>query len=111
MPSPRKSPEGTAPALARLRRLNLIAAVFFAAQVVVLLALSKPAELPVDGAFLTGAPGMGQYGSTTLFDLRIDLVVALFLGLAATFYTLYLGLAAFTVVVMAVVAGALAWLG
>ncbi|MFZ2528315.1 MAG: arabinofuranosyltransferase, partial [Rhodococcus sp. (in: high G+C Gram-positive bacteria)] len=33
----------------------------------------------------------------------------LFLGLAATFYTLYLGLAAFTVVVMAVVAGALAW--
>ena len=77
MPSPRKSPEGTAPALARLRRLNLIAAVFFAAQVVVLLALSKPAELPVDGAFLTGAPGMGQYGSTTLFDLRIDLVAML----------------------------------
>ncbi|WP_082899931.1 galactan 5-O-arabinofuranosyltransferase [Rhodococcus phenolicus] len=33
----------------------------------------------------------------------------LFLGLAATFYTLYLGLAAFAVVVMAVVAGALAW--
>ncbi len=83
MPSPRKSPEGTAPALARLRRLNLIAAAFFAAQVVVLLILSKPAELPVDGAYLTGAPGMGLYGSTTLFDLRIDLVVALFLGLAA----------------------------
>ncbi|MCK8671062.1 galactan 5-O-arabinofuranosyltransferase [Rhodococcus sp. HM1] len=33
----------------------------------------------------------------------------LFLGLAATFYTLYLGLAAFAVVVMAVVAAALAW--
>ncbi|WP_138997868.1 galactan 5-O-arabinofuranosyltransferase [Rhodococcus zopfii] len=33
----------------------------------------------------------------------------LFLGLAATFYTLYLGLAAFAVVVMAVVAAVLAW--
>ena len=83
MPSPRKSPETTAPALARLRRLNLIAAVFFAAQVVVLLVLSKPAELPVIGSYLTNAPGTGQYGSTTLFDLRIDLMVALFLGLAA----------------------------
>jgi len=66
-----------------LRRLNLIATVFFAAQVVVILALAGPAALPVLGSFLTDAPGSGQYGSTDLFDLRIDVMVALFLGLAA----------------------------
>jgi hypothetical protein len=69
--------------LARLRRLNLIATVFFAAQVVVILALAGAASLPVLGSFLTDAPGSGQYGSTDLFDLRIDVMVALFLGLAA----------------------------
>jgi hypothetical protein len=69
--------------LDRLRRLNLIASVFFAAQVIVLLAIAEPAKLPVVGSFLVGAPGSGEYGSTDLFSLRIDLVVALFLGLAA----------------------------
>ena len=69
--------------LARLRRLNLIATVFFAAQVVILLILAKPASLPVIGSYLTNAPGAGEYGSTTLFDLRIDVVVAIFLALAA----------------------------
>jgi hypothetical protein len=69
--------------LNRLRRLNLIATVFFAAQVVLILVLAGPAKLPVLGSFLTDAPGTGQYGSTTLFDLRIDIMVALFLGLAA----------------------------
>lgn len=69
--------------LARLRRLNLIATAFFAAQVVILLIIAKPAELPVIGSFLAGAPGSGMYGSTDIFDLRIDLVVALFLALAA----------------------------
>jgi hypothetical protein len=69
--------------LSRLRRLNLIATVFFAAQVLVLLLISEPAKLPVVGSFLTDAPGTGQYGMKTLFDLRIDLVVAAFLVLAA----------------------------
>jgi hypothetical protein len=73
----------TAAKLSRLRRLNLIATVFFAAQVVLILVLAGPAKLPVLGSFLTDAPGSGQYGSTTLFDLRIDVMVALFLGLAA----------------------------
>jgi hypothetical protein len=73
----------TATKLARLRRLNLIATVFFAAQVVLILVLAAPATLPVLGSFLTDAPGSGQYGSTDLFDLRIDVMVALFLALAA----------------------------
>ncbi len=74
---------GEAVKLSRLRRLNLIATVFFAAQVVLILALAGPATLPVIGSFLTDAPGSGQYGSTELFGLRIDVMVALFLGLAA----------------------------
>ncbi len=69
--------------LSKLRRLNLIATVFFAAQVVILLLISEPARLPVDGSFLTDAPGSGMFGTTDIFDLRIDLVVALFLLLAA----------------------------
>ena len=69
--------------LSRLRRLNLIATVFFAAQVIVLLLISEPAKLPVVGSFLTDAPGSGMYGSKDLFDLRIDILVALFLALAA----------------------------
>lgn len=69
--------------LARLRRLNLIATVFFAVQVVILLLVSEPAKLPVIGSFLTDAPGSGMYGTKDLFDLRIDVLVALFLALAA----------------------------
>lgn len=67
----------------RLHRLNLIATVFFAVQVVVILALAQPAKLPVLGSFLLDAPGSGKYGSTDLFDLRIDWMVGLFLLLAA----------------------------
>lgn len=69
--------------LARLRRLNLIASLFFAVQVVILLIVAEPASLPVIGSYLTNAPGAGEYGSTTLLDLRIDVMVAVFLGLAA----------------------------
>ncbi len=69
--------------LRRLHRLNLIATVFFAVQVVVILALAQPAKLPVLGSFLLDAPGSGEYGSSDLFDLRIDWMVGLFLLLAA----------------------------
>ncbi|MBK8295398.1 MAG: heliorhodopsin HeR [Solirubrobacterales bacterium] len=69
--------------LARLSRLNRFAAVFFTVQVVVLLVLAEPVSLPVVGSFLVGPPGAGDYGSTQIFDLRIDLIVALFLALAA----------------------------
>lgn len=85
MTNDRTRTEGTEQAvkLSRLRRLNLIATVFFAAQVVLILVLAGPATLPVIGSFLTDAPGSGQYGSDELFGLRIDVMVALFLGLAA----------------------------
>ncbi len=69
--------------MSRLHRLNLIATVFFAVQVVILLLISEPAKLPVIGSFLTEAPGSGLYGTKDLFDLRIDILVALFLALAA----------------------------
>jgi hypothetical protein len=69
--------------LRRLRRLNVIAAIFFAAQVVAILILAGPASLPVNGSFLLDAPGSGLYGTKELFGLRIDLMVAIFLGLAA----------------------------
>lgn len=69
--------------LSKLRRLNLIATVFFAVQVVILLLISEPAKLPVIGSFLTDAPGSGMYGTKDIFDLRIDILVALFLAFAA----------------------------
>ena len=76
-------PDADPEKLSKLRRLNLIATVFFAVQVLVLLLISEPAELPVIGSFLTDAPGSGMYGTKELFDLRIDILVALFLALAA----------------------------
>lgn len=75
--------EGNERRFRRLRTLNLVAAIFFAAQVVVLMIVAQPAELPVNISFLTEAPGSGLYGSKELFGLRIDVMVAVFLGLAA----------------------------
>jgi hypothetical protein len=75
--------EGNEKRFRRLRRLNLIATFFFAAQVVVLLIVAQPASLPVNISFLIEAPGAGLYDSKELFGLRIDIMVAIFLGLAA----------------------------
>lgn len=68
---------------ARLRRLNLVVGTAHLLQAVVLLALAKPASLPVSASFLVGPPGAGDYGSADLGSLRIDLLVAAFLLLAA----------------------------
>ncbi|MSX01886.1 MAG: hypothetical protein F2813_01850 [Actinobacteria bacterium] len=68
----------------RLRRLNVIVGIAAAAQAIVLLAIAKPASLPVNMTYMLGPPGEGKYGSPTeLFGLRIDIAVALFLLLAA----------------------------
>jgi len=72
-----------APKLRRLWRLNMFASGFFALQVLLLLIVAEPASLPVDGSYLAGPPGVGPYGISDIFDLRIDLIVALFLALAA----------------------------
>jgi hypothetical protein len=66
----------------RLVRLNVVVGLGLLAQAVVILAIAKPASLPVTASFLEGPPGRGPYGQATLFDLRIDLAVALFLLLA-----------------------------
>lgn len=67
-----------------LRRWNLGVGLLHAAQALLILALAAPASLPVAVHYMTGPPGAGDYGGPdTLFNLRIDLAVALFLGLAA----------------------------
>jgi hypothetical protein len=72
-----------AAAAARLRRLNVIVGSAHALQAVVLLAIASAASLPVTASFLTGPPGSGDYGSTSLGSVRIDWLVGAFLLLAA----------------------------
>ena len=71
------------PAAARLRRLNLLVGSAHAVQALALLALAADVSLPVTASFLTGPPGAGGYDSASLGSLRIDLLVAAFLLLAA----------------------------
>lgn len=69
---------------ARLRRLNVIVGLAHAVQAALILVLSAAVTLPVTVTYLVGPPGAGDYGGpANLFDLRIDLAVALFLVLAA----------------------------
>jgi hypothetical protein len=89
MPLPRTTdpapigPVDPAPAQ-RLRRTNVIAGAVFVAQVVAIIAISKPVSLPVNVRYLVGPPGAGRYGGPTeLFGLRVDIAVAIFLALAA----------------------------
>ena len=85
------SPASTAspvPAVAgpaqRLVRLNVIVGLAHLAQAILILAIARPASLPVNVRYMTGPPGADQYGGPAqLFDLRIDLAVAAFLLLAA----------------------------
>ncbi len=67
-----------------LRRFNLIVGALHAIQAVAILLLAKAVTLPVVATYLTGPPGAGEFGGpTNLLDLRIDVAVAVFLGLAA----------------------------
>ena len=67
-----------------LQRWNIAVGTAHLAQAIVILALGAAASLPVTVTYLTGPPGAGQYGSPAdLFDLRIDIAVAVFLLLAA----------------------------
>jgi hypothetical protein len=71
-------------AFARLRRLNIGVGLAHALQAAAILAIAKAAPLPIVIGYMTGPPGSGQYaGPTTLFDLRVDWLVVLFLALAA----------------------------
>ena len=74
----------TLPAYARLRLLNVTAAVALGLQAVYMLAAGNGLALPVSGTFLRGDPVIPQPGATeTLFRLGIGPAVAVFLLLAA----------------------------
>lgn len=69
---------------AGLRRLNVGVGLLHAVQAIAILAIAKAAPLPIVIGYMTGPPGSGQYaGPNQLFDLRVDLLVVLFLALAA----------------------------
>jgi hypothetical protein len=74
----------TATTPASLRKLNIGVGLLHAVQAAAILAIAKAAPLPIVIGYMTGPPGSGQYaGPTKLFDLRVDLLVVLFLALAA----------------------------
>jgi hypothetical protein len=78
------SPTGRSIRGVRLRRWNVAVGVLHALQAIAIVALAEPTSLPVASSYLTGPPGAGDFGGpATLFDVRVDLAVAAFLGLAA----------------------------
>jgi hypothetical protein len=66
-----------------LRRYNLIAAAFHAAQAVAVVLLSNGFTLPVTASYLQGPPGTQPTDRVTLFDVRVGWGVAAFLALSA----------------------------
>src|SRR5512142_3213858 len=66
-----------------LRRYNLIAAAFHAAQAVAVVLLSNGFALPVTATYLKGPPGTPPADRVTLFEIRTGWGVAAFLALSA----------------------------
>jgi hypothetical protein len=66
-----------------LRRHNLIAAFFHAAQAVLVLILANDFTLPVTATYLTGAPGTPPSDPVTLINTRVGLAIAGFFALSA----------------------------
>ncbi len=84
VPAPAVAAAEPARRLAGLRRANLLVGLLHLAQAIAILALATAASLPVTASYLLGPPGSGEYGGPSqLFELRIDVAVALFLLLAA----------------------------
>lgn len=69
--------------LADLRRWNLGLTVLHALQAVVILLLASDFAIAVTSTFPEGPPGTAPPGPDSLFDVRIGVAVAVFLGLAA----------------------------
>ena len=70
-----------------LRRYNLVAAAFHAAQAVAVIALANDFAIPVTGTYLIGPPG--SPGETVdIFDVAIGPAVAAFLALSALFHVI-----------------------
>lgn len=66
-----------------LRRYNLIAALFHAAQAALILALANGFSLPVTATYLAGPPGTTPSDTVTLFETPVGIAVAGFLALSA----------------------------
>jgi hypothetical protein len=66
-----------------LRRYNLVAALFHAAQAALIVVLSNGFTLPVTATYLEGPPGTTPSDAVTLFETPIGLAVAGFLALSA----------------------------
>lgn len=77
------------PAIARLRRLNLVAAALHLVSMVAVLLLANDFSLPVRGTYLTEAPGSGNFSDpVNLFHLGTAHAIAGFLALSAFFHLL-----------------------
>ena len=81
---PANSP--TDDAAAGLRRLNVFAGSLHALSLVAVLALANDFSLPVTATYQTGQPGSTYSPAIKLFDNRIAISIALFLGLSALFH-------------------------
>ncbi len=71
-----------------LQRFNIIAGVFHSILAVGVLLFSNTFSLPVTATYLTGPPGSGFTDPVVLFNVRIGVAVAVFLGLSAFFHFL-----------------------
>jgi hypothetical protein len=76
-------PSITADRLGRLRWWNLGLTVLHAAQAVAVVLLASDFAITVTSSFPTGAPGSPPAAPAALFDVRIGVAIAVFLGLAA----------------------------
>ncbi len=77
------------PAITKMRRLNLAAALLHLASLVGILVLSNDVSLPVQATYLTGAPTTGAFSDpVNLFDLNVSYMIAAFLALSAFFHFL-----------------------
>lgn len=83
-------PEHVGRAATGLRRSNLVAGAFHAAQGLLMLVLSNDVSLPVSATFASGQPGQPVDGTrlTTLFSYRLGPAVAAFSLLSAAFHLL-----------------------
>ena len=89
-PANRSQPAPASAPFGRLRALNLLAGLAHAAQVVAILALAKPLDLPVTATFLNAQPGGSVQPDrlTEVFTYPLAAGVALFSALSAGFHLL-----------------------
>jgi hypothetical protein len=75
--------------IANIRKLNFYAGMLHLVSLIAVVTLANGTSLPVVATYMSDAPGTGNYAApVNLFDLRISVVIALFLGLSAFFHFL-----------------------